>query len=177
MGSYHLHGEYDDEYSQGVTPEENSSSNITGCCYSHNEDNSEHTSQSNDFMKHLSMPPVEEESAENESNTSLPMDTSHPIFESSSIEFSNAISEISINQEKQQEDFYIPRRCSNAYLQPKVKPQPSSLHELEEITLTYDQKGSQMEEPLTCSSKEDTLQAMEELASETKTKFEELDDK
>ena len=43
MGSYHLHFKYDDEDSQEVTHEENSSSNITGCCRSHNEDNSEHT--------------------------------------------------------------------------------------------------------------------------------------
>ena len=34
-----------------------------------------------------------------------------------------------------------------------------------------------MEEPLTCLSKEDTLQTMDGSASETKIKFEELDDK
>ena len=83
--------------------------------------------------------------------------------------------------QKEQEDLYTPMRCyligSNADLQPKVRPQPGSLHESEEITLTYDNKGSQMEEPLTCSSKEDTLQAMDESASETIIKFEELDDK
>ena len=76
-----------------------------------------------------------------------------------------------------QEDFYTPMRCSNANLQPKVRPQLGSLDESKEITLTHDRKGSQMGETLTCLGKEDILQIIDRSASETKTKFEELDDK